>query len=505
MTLPPSPLVLSPDDRHNRTLVERVHPPSWRNPAPAGRYHLVVIGAGTAGLVAAVGAAGLGARVAIVERHLMGGDCLNYGCVPSKALVRAARAAADIRAAHHLGLRIGSVDVDFEAVMTRMRLLRAELAAKDSAARLTSLGIDVFLGHARFVARDTVDVEGRRLRFARAVIATGSRVVPPPIPGLTENSYLTHETVFSLTTLPSSFIIIGAGSVGCELAQAFRRFGSQVTLVETESWVLPREDADASRVVEESFAHEGIRLVHGAQVARVEHESGSSDRRVVVRGTQEDVLRAEALLVTGGQAPNVEGLDLDRADVRWDERGVVVDDRLRTTNPRVWAAGDVASPFKFTHAADAMARIVVRNSLFLGRKQMSALTIPRATYTDPEVAHVGLTAAEAARRSDVRTFTEPLEHVDRAVIDATPKGFARIHVDSRGRILGATAVAAHAGELIGEMSLAISARVSVDALLQTVHAYPTESEVWRKLADQWNRARLTPPVRSLLERVLRWR
>jgi pyruvate/2-oxoglutarate dehydrogenase complex dihydrolipoamide dehydrogenase (E3) component len=499
----PSP-ILSPDDIHNRTLVEQAHPAGWKNPEPVGRYTLVVIGAGTAGLVSAVGAAGLGAKVAIVERHLMGGDCLNYGCVPSKALIRAARAVVDVRRADEFGVRVGSPEVDFEAAMTRLRRLRTELVARDSVARLSSLGIDVFLGQARFVAPDAIAVEDKRLRFARAVIATGSRFVAPPIPGLAESGYLTHETVFSLTALPSTLAVVGAGSIGCELAQAFSRLGSQVTLLEREPRLLPGEDPDVSALLRATFERDGIRVVPGAQVARVDRE-GSSVRLVIRGGTQDEVLRADALLVTGGRSPNVEGLDLKRAGVAIDESRGVVDDRLRTSNPRVWAAGDVASPFRFTHAADATARLVVRNALFFGRKRMSSLVIPRATYTDPEVAHIGISAEEAARRRDVSTFSEPLTSVDRAVIEGTPEGFARIHTDRRGRILGATVIGSHAGEMIAEMSLAIGAGVSMGTLAQTVHAYPTHSEVWRTLGDAWNRARLTPRVRALTRRFLSWR
>jgi pyruvate/2-oxoglutarate dehydrogenase complex dihydrolipoamide dehydrogenase (E3) component len=500
----PSPTLL-PDDVHNRTLVERAHPDAWKNPEPAGRYTLVAIGGGTAGLVSAVGAAGLGAKVAIVERHLMGGDCLNYGCVPSKALIRTARAVADVRKAHQLGVRVGSAEVDFEAAMTRLRRLRAELVTKDSVARLSSLGIDVFLGHARFVAPDAIAVGESRLQFARAVIATGSRFMAPQIPGLAASGYLTHETIFSLTALPARLAIIGAGSIGCELAQAFSRLGSRVTLIDRDLRLLPREDPDVSALLRATFEREGIRVVLDAQVARVDRESGSGVRLVIRGGTQDEVLRTDALLVTGGRSPNVDGLDLQRAGIRSDERGLVVNDRLRTSNPRVWAAGDVASSFKFTHAADATARLALRNALFFGRKRMSSLVIPRATYTDPEVAHIGISADDAARRNGVRTFTEPLTSVDRAVIDGVPDGFARIHADRRGRILGATVVASHAGDLIAEIGLAMGVGASMGALARTVHPYPTQSEVWKALADAWNRARVTPRVRALGARFFRWR
>ena len=497
------PLVL-PDDVHNQALVRNVHPTGWNNPAPAGRYNLVVIGAGTAGLVSAVGAAGLGAKVAIVERHLMGGDCLNYGCVPSKALIRAARAAADARTAAEFGVHAGPVAVDFEQVMARLRRLRAGISQNDSLARLSGLGIDVFLGQARFVSGDAVEVDGRTLRFARAVVATGARAAAPPIPGLAATDYLTNETVFSLTTLPARVVVIGAGPIGCELSQAFRRLGSEVTLITDGPRLLPREDPDAAALVQAAFEREGVRLVLSSSVVRV--ESASGDKRVVVeREGREEVVSGDVLLVATGRAANVEDLGLERAGIDFGRHGVAVNDQLRTTNPRVWAAGDVASKFKFTHAADAMARIVIQNALFFGRKRASALVIPWTTYTDPEVAHVGLSAAEAAGRADVRTFTVPLEDVDRAILDGETRGFARIHADARGRILGATLVASHAGEMIGEMSLAVTEGLSLGALARTIHPYPTQAEAWKKLGDAWNRTKLTPRVRSLLEGFLRWR
>jgi pyruvate/2-oxoglutarate dehydrogenase complex dihydrolipoamide dehydrogenase (E3) component len=500
------PLVL-PDDVHNQTLVRNVHPPAWTNPTPTGRYNLVVLGAGTAGLVSAVGAASLGAKVAIVERHLMGGDCLNYGCVPSKALIRAGRAAAAARGTDEFGVHVrGPVAIDFAEVMTRLRRLRADISRHDAVARLSGLGIDVFLGQARFVAPDAVDVDGRAVRFSRAVVAVGARAATPAIPGLADAGYLTNETVFSLTTLPARLVVIGAGPIGCELAQAFRRLGSDVTLIGDAPRVLPRDDPDAAAVVQAALEREGIRLMVGTTVARVERPAGSVEARVIVeRGGREAVVAGDTLLVVAGRTANVEGLGLERAGIAFDRTGLTVDDHLRTTNRRVFAAGDIASRFKFTHAADAMARVALQNALFFGRKKASALVIPWATYTDPEVAHVGLPAADAGRRGDVRTLTVALADVDRAVLDGAPEGFARVHADARGRILGATIVAPHAGEMIGEVSLAMTAGLTLPALARTIHPYPTHSESLKKLGDAWNRTRLTPSVRSLFETILRWR
>jgi pyruvate/2-oxoglutarate dehydrogenase complex dihydrolipoamide dehydrogenase (E3) component len=498
---------VSPDDAANRRLVANVHPPDWVNPEPAERYNLVVIGAGTAGLVSAAGAAGLGARVALVERALMGGDCLNVGCVPSKALLRCARAAADVRDAGAFGVRVPSgVSVDFPAVMERMRRLRADLSPHDSAARFRALGVDVFLGQARFTARDAVEVEGKTLRFAKAVIATGTRAAHPPVPGLEQAGFLTNETVFTLTELPRRLAVLGAGPVGCELAQAFARFGAEVTLLGDRPQLLPREDRDAAALVEKSMRRDGVRLLLGGKVVAVERRGAAKVFRI--EGGAAGEVEADEILVGVGRQPNVEGLGLEAAGVAYDaKKGVHVNDRLRTSNRRVYAAGDICSRFKFTHAADAMARLVIRNALFLGRAKASALTIPWCTYTDPEVAHVGLYEHEArARGYEVQTFTEELSGVDRAVLDGETDGFVKVHVRAgRDRILGATVVGRHAGEMISELTLAMAHGLRLGALADTIHPYPTQAEAIKRAGDAYQRTRLTPFVKWLLAKWLSWR
>jgi pyruvate/2-oxoglutarate dehydrogenase complex dihydrolipoamide dehydrogenase (E3) component len=502
---PRVPLVL-PDDEHNRTLVDRVHPPSWVNPQPAGRYNLVVVGAGTAGLVCAAGAAGLGARVAIVERHLMGGDCLNYGCVPSKTLIRSARAAADARDAARFGIRLtGEVDPDFTNAMTRVRAIRSAISRHDSVERFRGLGVDVFLGQAAFVDRGTLRVEGRDLRFSKAVIATGARPIVPDIPGLASAGCLTNETVFSLTERPRRLAVIGAGPIGCELAQAFRRLGSEVTLVQRSSRMLPREDPEAGALLARAFARDGVDVRLGTTVTRVTLESDAT-RLHLVRGGQAETVDADHILVGAGRAPNVEDLGLDAAGVAWSPDGVTVDDRLRTTNHRIYAAGDVCLPWKFTHAADAAARIVIQNALFLGRRTSSALTIPWCTYTDPEIARVGLNEHDAQQRGlVVDAFTVRLADVDRAVTDGDENGFVRIVVP-RGRdtIAGATIAAPHAGEMIGELTLAMVAGLGLGTLSSVIHPYPTVADAIRKAADAYRRTKLTPSVRRLFEVWFRW-
>ena len=431
MAEPASAPLIAPADEHNARLVANVHPANWVDPEPAGRYHLVVVGAGTAGLVSAAGAAGLGARVALVERHLMGGDCLNVGCVPSKAVLRAARAWHD---AHQAAARFGGPPVaeaagpagsggsrgggDFAAAMERMRRLRADLSPVDGAARFRGLGVDVFFGDGRFVAPDAVEVNGRRLRFRRAVIATGARAAALPVPGLAEAGYLTNETVFGLTALPRRLAVVGAGPIGCELAQAFARFGAEVTLLDVADRILLKEDLDAAAVVRRALEADGVRLELGVKIVRVSRGGGAGDAKILhlerdpgaaptapastsVAGTASgrmgsvSQVAADEILVAVGRAPNVEGLGLEAAGVAYTKKGVTVDDRLRTSNGRIYAAGDVASPFQFTHAADAMARIVIQNALFFGRKKVSDLVMPWVTYTSPEVAHVGLYEADA--------------------------------------------------------------------------------------------------------------
>jgi pyruvate/2-oxoglutarate dehydrogenase complex dihydrolipoamide dehydrogenase (E3) component len=499
--------MLIESDPHDQALVRHVRPAGWKNPSPASRYDLVVVGAGTAGLVSAFGAAGLGARVALVERALLGGDCLNHGCVPSKGVIRASRAAFDAREAAAFGVEAAVPPrVDFGVAMARMRRLRAGIAHNDSAARATSLGVDVFLGGGRFVGPDALRVEDATLRFKRAVVATGARASAPPIPGLAEAGYRTNETIFTLTELPRRLGVIGAGPIGCELGQALRRFGAEVTIVAADPRVLPREDPEASAVLQRQLEREGVRLVLGGKLARVDRRG--EERVLVVEKDGATVpVACDEILVAVGRAPNVEGLGLDVAGVVVDRSGVVVDDRLRTANPRIFAAGDVCSAYKFTHAADAMARLALRNAFFFGRGKASDLVIPWATYTDPEVAHVGMSAAGAAEAGGaVRTLTIPFADVDRAVLDGEPEGFARIHVDARsGRLLGATLVARHAGEMIGEPTLAIGKRLGAADLSATVHPYPTQAEVWRKLGDAWQRARLTPRARRVLQTLIAWR
>ena len=494
---------IQPLDAHNLRLLANVHPADWKNPEPASRYNLVVLGAGTAGLISAAVAAGLGARVALVERFLMGGDCLNVGCVPSKSVIRAGRLVEEARRAGELGVPAFARDaVDFGAAMQRMRRIRAQISSDDSALRFRDeVGVDVFLGEARFTARDTVEVGGRSLRFAKAVIATGARAALPPIPGLAQARPRTNETIFELTDRPRRLVVIGGGPIGAELAQAFFRLGCEVTIVEAGPHLLPREDADAAEIVQRRLSAEGVRLALGASVEQVEARADASALRVRGAGGEVSELLADEILVAVGRLPNLEGLNLETAGVESDPRvGVRVNDHLQTSNPRIYAAGDVCMGWKFTHAADAAAKIAVQNALFLRTQRLSSLVMPWCTYTDPEVAHVGLYAREAEERGiAIKTFVVPLEQVNRAVTDGEEEGFVKLHV-KRGsdRILGATIVAAHAGEMISEVTLAIVGKLGLGTLLRVIHPYPTQAEGIKRVAGAWVRTRATPWVRRAL-------
>jgi pyruvate/2-oxoglutarate dehydrogenase complex dihydrolipoamide dehydrogenase (E3) component len=502
----PPQIEVKPADEFNKKLVENAHPPDWVNPKPAGRYNLVVVGAGTAGLVAAAGAAILGARVALVERHLTGGDCLNYGCVPSKALIRASRAAHAVAAARDFGVETSAPTIEFGDVMRRLRRVRAEIAPNDSVQRFTGLGVEVFLGHGHFTGKKMLEVEGERLEFKKAIIATGARAAVPPIPGLAEAGYLTNETVFSLTTLPRRLVVIGGGPIGCELAQAFARLGSRVSLVSDVPRLLPKEDADVAALLEKQFRSEGIDLVLGARVERAE-KSAVGKILIVDCGDEKQTVVGDEILLAVGRTPNVEGLNLEAAGVKYDKKGVTVDDHLRTTNRRIFGAGDIASRFHFTHAAEALGRVALQNALFFGRKRASGLVIPWCTYTDPEIAHVGLNE-EDARKSDpeIKTLTLPFSENDRGVVDGDTAGFARVHVSTRdGRLLGATLVSRHAGESIGELVMAIQRKMKVGELGGVIHPYPTEAEIIKRLGDVSMRGRLKPWMKRALVKMFQLR
>lgn len=497
----PSLLEVLPKTENNLRRLANARPATWQNPTPAPLYNLVVIGAGSAGLVTAIIAASLGGKVALIEKHMMGGDCLNVGCVPSKALIRSARLMRDIKTAAAFGLQNPAAGVDFGQVMERVRRIQADISPVDSVWRYQSLGVDVFLGEGRFSGPATVEVAGAQLNFKKAVIATGSRPVHPAIPGLAEAGFLTNEVVFNLTERPRRLAVVGGGPIGCELAQAFRRLGSEVTLFHNAEHILNREDGDAAKIVQSAFVSEGIALLLDSTVVQVTQENGAKIVHYQNKAGRAAVT-VDEILVAAGRAPNIEGLGLELAGVQVDpKRGVLVDDFLRTANPRIYAAGDVALKHQFTHAASAAARIVIQNAFFFGRKKVSDLHMPWCTYTDPEIAHVGMSTHEAKERGiEIDSFTAHLHENDRAVTDGETEGFVRLHVrKGSDKLLGATIVARNAGDMINEITLAMVAGLGLSTISNVIHPYPTQAEAIVRAAGLYTRSRLTPRTKKLFE------
>ena len=479
---------LQPLNQFNRKLVDHVHPENWVNPRPDQPYHLVVIGAGTAGLVTAAGAAGLGARVALIERELMGGDCLNVGCVPSKSLLAAAGVAAGCRRAGGYGIKVSDVEIDFPAVMDRMRAQRASISQHDSATRFHSLGVDVYLGQASFGGENSINVVDDRgepisIPFKKAVIATGARAASPEIPGIESIDCLTNETLFSLTECPQRLGIIGGGPIGCEMAQAFARFNSQVFLLDRNHRVLHREDADATDIVQQQLQRDGVKLLLGAENLKFKSETGNtiSIDATLDQSGQRISQTVDRLLVAAGRAPNVESLNLEAVGVATGKSGISVNDFLQTTNPAIYACGDVCSTQKFTHSADYQARIVIQNALFaigpFGRKRNSGLLIPRVTYTSPELAQVGHNETSAQGEGlDYDVYAQPLAEVDRAIVEGVDQGIVKVLTrKGKDQVIGATIVAPHAGDLISQLTQAMQHGVGLSDIANTIHPYPDTS------------------------------
>ncbi len=469
----------------------------------SGIYNVVVIGAGTAGLVTAAGTAGLGGRVALIERNQMGGDCLNFGCVPSKALISSARLVQQIRESEKWGLDRQSPQFDFEKIFERMRARRAKIAPNDSQERFESLGVDVFRDQARFASPHEIEVDGRTLRAKNFVIATGSRAVIPKIEGVDQVPYFTNETIFDeLKQKPESMIVLGGGPIGCELGQALSRLGVKITIVQSGGQLLPPEDCDVAEFMEQRFAEEGIGVRLNAAANRVSLRDG----KIVLEFRGGELIAADTMLVAAGRTPNLRALNLEAAGVDHDEYGVKTNDYLQTSQPHIYAAGDITNRLKFTHTADVTARTVVRNILmplqFL-RQKVNFAVVPWCTYTDPEVAHVGLAEKEAKQKNvEYDLFVVPLKEIDRAVVESEENGFAKILAGKGSdKILGVTLVAPHAGDLLHEFVLAMNAGVGLGKIASTIHAYPTFAELARKAGNKYNKTRLTPTARKIFTRL----
>lgn len=467
-----------------------------------GRYDLVVIGGGTAGLVAAAGGASLGARVALIERDKLGGDCLNYGCVPTKTLVKSARVASLMRRAEEFGLKPVETEVDFPAVMERMRRAIATVGEHDDPERFRKLGVKLYLeNQARFESPEEISVDGSRLRARSVIIATGSYATIPPIAGLEEAGYITHVEALQLERLPSSMVIVGAGPIGCEFAQVFARFGCRVTLLSSSPLPLPKEDPEIGEALL-SFLEADDIVYHGgfrAEEARVE----GSVKVVAARDQRGERVeaRGEEVLIAAGRAPTVKDLGLEKAGVALVSNGVMVDDHLRTSAPNVYAAGDVTGQRLFTHVADYQAKVALGNALFPVKRKADYRVVPWTTFTDPEVARVGLTEREALREHDgVKVFRYPFDTLDRAVADGEPHGLVKLVTDKRGKILGGHIIGPDAGNLIGEIVLAMRKNLPVQTLSTTIHVYPTLSEGVKRAADNYYREKLFDgPSRKLFE------
>jgi pyruvate/2-oxoglutarate dehydrogenase complex dihydrolipoamide dehydrogenase (E3) component len=468
-------------------------------------FDLVIIGGGSGGLVVAAGGASLGAKVALVEKHKLGGDCLWTGCVPSKTLIKSARIAHEMRHADRWALAPADPRPDLARVMERVARVIKGIEPYDSPERFRGLGVDVIMGSGRFVGPAAFEVDGRRLTAKNFVVATGSRPAMPPIAGLADVPYLTNETVFDLREPVPHLVIIGAGPIGSEMAQAFRRLGSEVTVVDMAAQILPREDADLAAVVETRLRAEGVRYHLGVTVGGVTTGDPAAGRiRVTLRGRDGTVAQIAAthLLVAAGRQPNIEGLALEAAQVRVEQGRVVVDDVLTTTNPRIRVVGDVAGGQQFTHVAEHQAGIVLRQTLFHLKWSKPSEVVPWCTYTDPELARVGVSETEARKQGLAhRVYRFPFDEIDRARAEDETEGFAKLVTDPRGKLIGAAIVGAHAGELIAECVLAMSKGLKAGDLSAAIHAYPTLAQVSRRAADQRLKESLTPTSKAWIQRI----
>jgi pyruvate/2-oxoglutarate dehydrogenase complex dihydrolipoamide dehydrogenase (E3) component len=468
------------------------------------RTDLCVIGAGSGGLAVAAGAVQMGAKVVLIEQGKMGGDCLNYGCVPSKSLIAAGRAAHAMRTAARFGVDGHEPAIDFLGVHDHVKGVIAAIAPHDSQERFEKLGVEVIRAHARFVGPQEVEADGRRIRARRVVVATGSSPAVPPIPGLAEVPHLTNETVFDLTERPEHMVVIGGGPIGCELAQAYRRLGARVTILELLS-ILPKDDPDAVGVVRERLRAEGIELRERAEVGSVARDGNGIALALKGDGIDRRIAGSH-LLVAAGRRANVDGLDLEAGRIEYGAAGIKVDARLRTSNRRVYAIGDVAGGPQFTHIAAHHAGVVIKNALFRLPAKVEDHVVPWVTYTDPELAHVGLTEARAKERGiAVDAVRWEFEDNDRAQAERETAGFAKAVVDRRGRIHGATIVGERAGELIQPWVLAIANGIKIGALAQFIAPYPTFGEASKRAAGAYYTPKLfSERTRKLVRLLMRF-
>ena len=463
-------------------------------------FDIVVIGGGAGGLVVAAGGAALGAKVAIVEKHRLGGDCLWSGCVPSKTLIKSARIAHQMRHADRWGIEAAVPRVELARVMERVDAVIRSIEPNDSPERFRSLGVDVILGEGRFTSPETFEAGGRRLTARHFVIATGSRPSIPAIPGLDAAPYLTNETVFALRESVPHLLVVGSGPVGVELAQAFRRLGSAVDVIDVAKDVLPREDRDVAKVVHDQLVAEGVRFHLGAHVVSVSGR-GSDVRLMITTDGAPSTVTGTHLLLAAGRKANVDDLGLDAAGVHVDH-GRIVHQDLVTSNPRILVIGDAAGGAQFTHVAEHHAGIVLRRAVFRMGWTKPSTVVPWATYTDPEIARVGVSESDARHHGIAhRVHRFALDDVDRARTESETDGFAKLIAAPNGKLLGAAIVAPHAGELIAECALAMNQGLRLGDLSNTIHAYPTFAMLTRRAADQRLKEGLTPSSKRWIRRL----
>lgn len=503
------------DCQYNQKLLNNVHPPAWKNPTnPPERYNLVAIGAGAGGLVSVAEASRKGARCAIIEKHLMGGDCLNMGCVPSKALLKCAKVVYNsIIRGKEFGLTVDSYSIDFDAIFKRMRKIRADISPADSAEKFTKLlGVDVFIGKAVFTGKNSMKIGDQEINFAKCIIATGGSPTVPPVPGLDSVRFMTNMTFFNQTTKPKRMAQIGCGPIGAELSQAMSLFGVEVHIFERGSQIMSKEDPDAAQVVKEAMEESGCVFHLGTNMKLIEYASDEPDENGdrVIRITfeqngEEQVVEVDRLMVATGRKPNVEGIGLEEAGVKYSTRsGVEVDDYLQTSNPDIYAVGDCCTRYQFTHVSDKMAKIAHENALLGVKKKFSDCVIPWVTYTHPEVAHVGLYERDCdAQGIAYDKWVAPHKHNDRAICDGETKGFTKI-LCKKGTdtIIGATVVAEAAGDILMGLTVSMTNGVGLEAIGQTIHPYPTVAMTAGGCGNQLLRSKITPLAKDCLRKII---
>ncbi|MFQ5456208.1 MAG: dihydrolipoyl dehydrogenase family protein [Nitrospirota bacterium] len=457
------------------------------------KFDLAVIGGGVGGLVAASGASQLGARVALVEKERLGGDCLHYGCVPTKALVQSARLISLMHRSEEFGLNPVKVNFEFKKIMERMRAIQKKIGEHDAPERFEKMGIKLFFGRGEFKDIHKFDVDGTSIMSKKFLIATGSRPVRLPIPGLDKVDYLDNIGILAANELPESLLVLGAGPIGMEFAQVFNRFGSKVTVIEKAGQILPREEKELSEILDRILKKEGMEIVTCVETKRIE-QSGNKKVLVAECSGREKIFEADELLVAIGRAPNIEGLNLDKIGVQTTRRGIVVDDAMRTTANNIWACGDVTGIFPFTHMAEYEAGIVVSNALFpLVNRKIDKDVVPWTTFTDPEFARVGLTESEAKERygeENIRVYRYPFSEHDRAIIDMETEGLIKLVCNQKGKLLGAHILGIGAGDLINEYIFAMKNGLPVQKISGTVHVYPTMGQIIKRGADQYYKEKL---------------